>query len=381
MGSRSESQNRFSIRELFPQAYERNLSFELVPTHNISSASTTSSHEDLSSVHTSTPKSEQRHGFPIKREHLSCDTVSQSRSPYSPRSSRRARSLSYVKSRRSHRSQSDDSPSYVPPVLCKRTFAPIYDEGPRTSASVCSSPGTRPSPYSSPGTRPSPYSSPGTRPSPYSSPGTRPSPYSSTGTRPSPCSSTGTRSSPCSSPGTRSSPCSSPGTRPSLCSSPDTRTTTRSFFTEHQVACLQRVFANRRYVCSSERQKLAKELNMTDQQVKTWFQNRRMKVKRKRQEQMHQDYISKLAYIHSVANNVKPQRYHDYLGTMYATGYPIMPHSNPFQQPRLGPMAPVFGGEYPGPEFNKLGFPISHCVPLLPFDRPLYNLPPRPLMP
>lgn len=44
-----------------------------------------------------------------------------------------------------------------------------------------------------------------------------------------------------------------------------------------QVNELEKRFNKQKYLASSERAQLAKQLNMTDAQVKTWFQNRRTK--------------------------------------------------------------------------------------------------------
>ena len=43
---------------------------------------------------------------------------------------------------------------------------------------------------------------------------------------------------------------------------------------------LERRFLRQKYLASAERAALAKALRMTDAQVKTWFQNRRAKLKR-----------------------------------------------------------------------------------------------------
>ncbi|EDO38252.1 predicted protein, partial [Nematostella vectensis] len=56
----------------------------------------------------------------------------------------------------------------------------------------------------------------------------------------------------------------------------------RSFFSADQVNQLERVFTAQQYVSAKERAEIAETFNMTDDQVKNWFQNRRMKRKRKR---------------------------------------------------------------------------------------------------
>ena len=51
-------------------------------------------------------------------------------------------------------------------------------------------------------------------------------------------------------------------------------------FTAKQLAGLERTFAAKKYLSVPDRIKLAMELELTDTQVKTWFQNRRMKEKK-----------------------------------------------------------------------------------------------------
>ena len=54
----------------------------------------------------------------------------------------------------------------------------------------------------------------------------------------------------------------------------------RTVFTAKQLAGLERTFAAKQYLSVPDRIKLAMELELTDTQVKTWFQNRRMKEKK-----------------------------------------------------------------------------------------------------
>ncbi len=51
------------------------------------------------------------------------------------------------------------------------------------------------------------------------------------------------------------------------------------------MAALEKNFAKQKYLSIPERLDLAKELDLTEQQVKTWFQNRRTKWKRQLSEQ------------------------------------------------------------------------------------------------
>ncbi|KAH9422077.1 hypothetical protein DERP_002369 [Dermatophagoides pteronyssinus] len=55
------------------------------------------------------------------------------------------------------------------------------------------------------------------------------------------------------------------------------RTWSRAVFSTNQRRNLERRFAIQKYITKPDRHRLAEELNLTDSQVKVWFQNRRMK--------------------------------------------------------------------------------------------------------
>ncbi|GAV08060.1 hypothetical protein RvY_17810 [Ramazzottius varieornatus] len=58
------------------------------------------------------------------------------------------------------------------------------------------------------------------------------------------------------------------------------RKKTRTVFSRSQVFQLESMFDNKRYLSSAERAALAASLNLSEQQIKIWFQNRRNKWKR-----------------------------------------------------------------------------------------------------
>ncbi|XP_077352231.1 ventral expressed homeobox [Festucalex cinctus] len=54
----------------------------------------------------------------------------------------------------------------------------------------------------------------------------------------------------------------------------------RTKFTSEQIKKLESTFNKHKYLGASQRRKIAEKLNLSETQVKTWFQNRRMKLKR-----------------------------------------------------------------------------------------------------
>uniref|UniRef100_A0A3P8WB13 NK2 transcription factor related 7 n=1 Tax=Cynoglossus semilaevis TaxID=244447 RepID=A0A3P8WB13_CYNSE len=59
----------------------------------------------------------------------------------------------------------------------------------------------------------------------------------------------------------------------------------RVLFSQQQVSELERRFLQQRYLSAPEREQLAHILKLSSTQVKIWFQNRRYKCKRQRQDQ------------------------------------------------------------------------------------------------
>ncbi|KAL5248535.1 hypothetical protein ACHWQZ_G017653 [Mnemiopsis leidyi] len=65
----------------------------------------------------------------------------------------------------------------------------------------------------------------------------------------------------------------------------------RRTFTDEQVAKLENYFDYKRYFTPVERTKIAKELLLSETQIKTWFQNRRAKNKRDENERREQEQL------------------------------------------------------------------------------------------
>ncbi|NWI73983.1 VEX1 protein, partial [Dryoscopus gambensis] len=58
----------------------------------------------------------------------------------------------------------------------------------------------------------------------------------------------------------------------------------RTKFSAAQLQELERSFREQRYIHAGEKRRLAAVLNLSQSQIKTWFQNRRMKFKRQTQD-------------------------------------------------------------------------------------------------
>ena len=54
----------------------------------------------------------------------------------------------------------------------------------------------------------------------------------------------------------------------------------RTLFPVHKIQTMEKEFAKCRYVSEGRRAELASDLDLTEMQVKTWFQNRRTKWKK-----------------------------------------------------------------------------------------------------
>nr|XP_055025896.1 ventral expressed homeobox [Misgurnus anguillicaudatus] len=65
----------------------------------------------------------------------------------------------------------------------------------------------------------------------------------------------------------------------------------RTKFTTEQISCLEKTFNKHKYLGATQRRKIAEKLHLSETQVKTWFQNRRMKLKREVQDMRAAQYF------------------------------------------------------------------------------------------
>ncbi|NP_571775.1 ventral expressed homeobox [Danio rerio] len=65
----------------------------------------------------------------------------------------------------------------------------------------------------------------------------------------------------------------------------------RTKFTCDQISGLEKSFSKHRYLGATQRRKIAEKLHLSETQVKTWFQNRRMKLKREVQDMRAADFL------------------------------------------------------------------------------------------
>lgn len=157
---------------------------------------------------------------------------------------------------------------------------------------------------------------------------------------------------------------------------------TRTAFSREQVAELEKKFQDKKYLSSAERGELAEKLRLSDMQVKTWFQNRRMKYKRQTEEAEMDMRIAKASFppfnpgamspIYGYIPPYGPDRF-PYPPSMSTNGarYPsgMFPPTAPrdFVPAFSSPIPPSPAGGFPSPlPAHRPGLPnLPHPNPML----------------
>jgi BarH-like protein len=93
----------------------------------------------------------------------------------------------------------------------------------------------------------------------------------------------------------------------------------RTAFTDHQLNCLEKSFERQKYLSVQDRMELAARLNLSDTQVKTWYQNRRTKWKR--QTAVGLELLAEAGNLAAVQRMLQqnPYWYHPYQNVMSST--------------------------------------------------------------
>ncbi|XP_050539742.1 segmentation protein fushi tarazu-like isoform X2 [Daktulosphaira vitifoliae] len=109
----------------------------------------------------------------------------------------------------------------------------------------------------------------------------------------------------------------------------------RQTYSKYQTAVLETVFQTSKYIVRSKRQQMSAELNLTERQIKIWFQNRRMKDKKSHKDQPPQTDLT--GYVDGYGSETSTTGYpplkHIVSGDAYTADYPeIQPakHEDPY---------------------------------------------------
>ncbi|XP_017289670.1 homeobox protein vent1-like [Kryptolebias marmoratus] len=109
----------------------------------------------------------------------------------------------------------------------------------------------------------------------------------------------------------------------------------RTKFSPEQISRLEKIFSKHRYLDAGERVKTSQRLGLTETQVRTWFQNRRMKLKRE-----VQDYLA--PQIPSVRlQPLHPVRYQYPSSSTGRNPYPLPGVPQLLLQPQILPHFPL----------------------------------------
>ncbi|XP_072280965.1 homeobox protein VENTX [Pyxicephalus adspersus] len=136
----------------------------------------------------------------------------------------------------------------------------------------------------------------------------------------------------------------------------------RTRFTKEQMQELEKSFMENRYIGSNEKKRLSKVLKLSETQIKTWFQNRRMKFKRQSQDARVEAFFSGLYVPYYGYSNLQtptcPVRPELAIPLASPASAPhVGPHSSTVIRPYLPSSTPPTNlGSYPYPFFVQPSF-------------------------
>ncbi|XP_035256835.1 homeobox protein vent1-like [Anguilla anguilla] len=91
----------------------------------------------------------------------------------------------------------------------------------------------------------------------------------------------------------------------------------RTKFTSDQIYRLEKTFNKHKYLGATQRRKMAERLHLSETQVKTWFQNRRMKLKREVQD-LRAEYFAPALLCQTAFPTAASLQHHGYGGQRVA---------------------------------------------------------------
>uniref|UniRef100_A0A8C1UEX8 Ventrally expressed dharma/bozozok antagonist n=1 Tax=Cyprinus carpio TaxID=7962 RepID=A0A8C1UEX8_CYPCA len=101
--------------------------------------------------------------------------------------------------------------------------------------------------------------------------------------------------------------------------SPSTGRRPRTAFTAEQINSLERAFKRNAYLGAQDKAELCKTLNLSDKQIRNWFQNRRMKLKRTVQDSLAHACQAKVA-----SHMMHYSDLHSFRAAPYTSYYPAV---------------------------------------------------------
>ncbi|XP_066549561.1 homeobox protein Nkx-2.3 [Amia ocellicauda] len=140
-----------------------------------------------------------------------------------------------------------------------------------------------------------------------------------------------------------------------------TRRKPRVLFSQAQVFELERRFKQQRYLSAPEREHLASSLKLTSTQVKIWFQNRRYKCKRQRQDKS----------LEMAGHHHPPPPRRVAVPVLVRDGKPCLGGSQNYNAPYSVGANPYSYNSYPAYSYNNPGYNSSYSctyssIPALP---------------